>query len=657
MLRISINCCYLYFLSCLLLLPLNASAYDVNGELSVTPPLERFQTEDIDLSNAAANLVPTNINTAISTFNGSTYFVWVNDQRQPMLTKITGENSVTYPLDKDPDYQAQADNHHTFSLGIDKDGFIHVVGDMHNYRPPRAGYLSRFDSASSMYWVSNTAEDISSFSFVGDHATRNLALGGYSYCQFYNDYEMEMYLLCRVSLYPSGFFPGIRGLGLAHYDVDTQQWQARGNLPNYPEYPNPDVKTILWENNGSYSVNFPVSGYQGYQSTMIFDSNNRMHLGSTINNDDGYLGSTHVVYAYSDDGGLTFHRANDSLIGDLPMRVENLLDANGVSRQADIVYESTSSAEYVWNFAGIYLNGKGSPSIGYWPNGTYPNGWTWINSWDPVTQTWSAHYDQVTSGGSQTLNRTDANGVLTYFSPSAWGEIIRTTEDSALPTTIKKSWAFRKLVSLDRLALRHEGVFRFVAISQPLPNQPDLPTALQVVDFDFKNTGSFTREVWYGVYGNSLDALTASTDFPHSPGISEEVEGNLQTTANIDDSYATRLRGMIHPPEDGDYEFWIAGDNNSELWLSTDATVGNAEKIATVSGWTLVGEWDKYSQQYSGVINLKADRRYYFEVVHKEGGGGDHVGVAWTRPSVDSIDIISGEYLTPWLGIAEGAFQ
>lgn len=644
------------FVVCLLavslLLPLHVTAYDVIGESPVTPLLERFSTDDIDISNSAARLTPTNINTALSTFNGSTYFVWVNAQRRPMITKITGENSTTYPLDADSNYQAQADGHHTFSLGIDKNGFIHVAGDMHNYAPPRSGYLSRFDNATSMYWVSNSAEDISAFSFTGDHSTKNLPLGGYSYCQFYNDYDMELYLLCRVSI-KSGFFPGIRGLGLAHYDTDTQQWQARGNYPNYP---NAEVKTILWEDNGSYSAAFPTPAYQGFQSTLIFDDNNRLHLGSTINNDNSSLGATHVVYAYSDDGGLTFHRADDSAIGDLPMRVDPLLDANGVSRQADIVNQSTGVNDYYWNFAGIYLNGKSSPSIAYWPNGTYPNGWTWINSWDPTTQTWGAHYDQ-TYGGSQSLNRADANGVLTYISPSAWGPISRTTEDSASPTTFKRTWTFRSLSSLDRLALRYEGVYRLVALSQPLSNSPDLPIELQVIDLDFHNTGSFTREVWYGLYGNSLDALSQSADFPNSPNVSEEVTGDLQTTPNIGDSYATRLRGMIHPPEDGEYQFWIAGDNNSELWLSTDATVGNASKIASVNGWTNVDEWDKYSQQSSGPIHLKADRRYYFEVVHKEGGGGDHVGVAWTRPSNQTIEVISGDYLTPWLGVAEGAFK
>ena len=34
------------------------------------------------------------------------------------------------------------------------------------------------------------------------------------------------------------------------------------------------------------------------------------------------------------------------------------------------------------------------------------------------------------------------------------------------------------------------------------------------------------------------------------------------------DNYGTRMRWYITAPATGNYTFWIAGDDNSELWLS-----------------------------------------------------------------------------------------
>lgn len=57
-----------------------------------------------------------------------------------------------------------------------------------------------------------------------------------------------------------------------------------------------------------------------------FDENNRMHLAACINDDNshgksGLASGTCVIYAYSDDGGRTFHRADGSVIDRLPLRV------------------------------------------------------------------------------------------------------------------------------------------------------------------------------------------------------------------------------------------------------------------------------------------------------------------------------------------------
>jgi hypothetical protein len=47
-------------------------------------------------------------------------------------------------------------------------------------------------------------------------------------------------------------------------------------------------------------------------------------------------------------------------------------------------------------------------------------------------------------------------------------------------------------------------------------------------------------------------------------------------------------------PETGDYRFYIASDDSSELRLSTDDTKVNARRIARVPGHTNPKQWNKY---------------------------------------------------------------
>lgn len=57
--------------------------------------------------------------TPLSTFNGATYFVWVNPNRHPMLAKIQDGRVDTARLDKSDSYQVLDNGHHRFSLGVD----------------------------------------------------------------------------------------------------------------------------------------------------------------------------------------------------------------------------------------------------------------------------------------------------------------------------------------------------------------------------------------------------------------------------------------------------------------------------------------------------------------------------------------------------------
>ncbi len=92
------------------------------------------------------------------------------------------------------------------------------------------------------------------------------------------------------------------------------------------------------------------------------------------------------------------------------------------------------------------------------------------------------------------------------------------------------------------------------------------------------------------------------------------------------------MRGYITAPATGNFTFWIASDDASQLWLSTDSSPANKAQIGYVTDWTGSREWNKYASQESAPIALVAGQNYYVEALHKQGPGGENLAVGWARP-------------------------
>ncbi len=150
-------------------------------------------------------------------------------------------------------------------------------------------------------------------------------------------------------------------------------------------------------------------------------------------------------------------------------------------------------------------------------------------------------------------------------------------------------------------------------------------------------TGQITREVWEHIPGVRVEDLTGSSDYPHHPGKSGVIS-LFESPPNIGEDYGTRIQGYLHPPVTGEYTFAISGDDNCELWLSTDQDPANAKRIASVPEWTDPMVWDKYPEQESQPIQLEADKRYFIRALHKEGGGADGLTVGWLGSGIESIE-------------------
>jgi len=188
-----------------------------------------------------------------------------------------------------------------------------------------------------------------------------------------------------------------------------------------------------------------------------------------------------------------------------------------------------------------------------------------------------------------------------------------------------------------------EGVTSLV-VADIANSTADTVVVRAVLSYD----GFILREWWENVSGSTINDLTSSANYPDNPN-GRVFLTKLETPSNFKDNYGQRLRGYILPPVSGSYSFWIASDDASQLYLSTDKNPANKRMIAGVNGYTGSREYTKESNQHSAVIQLESGKSYYIEVLFKEGGGGDNLSVAWDGPGSARTEI-TGPYLSAWLG-------
>jgi len=184
------------------------------------------------------------------------------------------------------------------------------------------------------------------------------------------------------------------------------------------------------------------------------------------------------------------------------------------------------------------------------------------------------------------------------------------------------------------------------------------PTTLRGEVWSFTTTmpglGTAVMSRWENIQTTDINTLKSSPKYPNNPDITETVDSLLWDGADLS-YYGARIEGWVYAPATGDYTFWLATDDQGELWLSTDDDSSNAQMIAYVKdsptatgGWTNLNEWTKYASQMSEPIPLIAREKYYIMAIWKENEGGDHCHVAWQGPGIPDITTIPGSNLSPF---------
>lgn len=156
--------------------------------------------------------------------------------------------------------------------------------------------------------------------------------------------------------------------------------------------------------------------------------------------------------------------------------------------------------------------------------------------------------------------------------------------------------------------------------------------------------------------GTNCCPLNASfPSYPYHPS-GGDIQSAFEAPTNWGEYHLTQMSGLLTPPVSGNYRFWIASDNSSELWLSTDASPSKIRRIAAVPrfGYTDPRQWSRFPSQESEPILLKAGQPYYIEALQEQTAQAENLAVAWRVPATNAspINIIDGQYLTPWPGEA-----
>ena len=171
-----------------------------------------------------------------------------------------------------------------------------------------------------------------------------------------------------------------------------------------------------------------------------------------------------------------------------------------------------------------------------------------------------------------------------------------------------------------------------------------LAFALTAANATSVHAGSIARLIYDGVTGSTVASLTNASIWPDGPTFREQLDdfvldpfGNpvfgFQGKDNSFIDFGSWTRGYLEAPTNGDFVFFIASDDSSELWLSTNHLASNAVRIAYESGsGAPLFSGARLSERQSVPIVLARGEKYYVEVRHKQDQGASYIQVGWQRP-------------------------
>jgi autotransporter-associated beta strand protein len=201
-------------------------------------------------------------------------------------------------------------------------------------------------------------------------------------------------------------------------------------------------------------------------------------------------------------------------------------------------------------------------------------------------------------------------------------------------------------LTIDRAAGEAVGLYDLTPVFDSAPNYAVtvVPAVLSITAIP----GPIVRQIWDGVPGFTVSDIPL---WRTPPSATEELSDGFEVAIPRGDYHASRISAYLTPPVTGTYDLWIASDDASELWLSSDASQRKRVKLASIATWVKARDWAAGGHAQ---VTLRSDRSYYLEVLWKQANGPEHLSVAWTKPGDTAPEIIPPSALAPAAALGLG---
>ena len=394
-------------------------------------------------------------------FEDSTYAVSLDASGRPVVVKISPAGTTQGFVDA-PDLTFPEDGHCAFSLGIDKLGYLHVTGGMHQGWPETKSPVARLfhagvPSQNILYWKSRRPRSVAGgFTFcgvplaalppMGWRASTTIPGSGWQDGRFITDAGGELYYYSMVDAFNrAAWGMGDRGVGFYHYDTKAGTWTALGGEADHtaPGSIGPYYTLLFWQ--------FRDDGWQNFQGTFQFDAKNRLHFATACDTDPSRRGNprqTRLFYAYSDTGGKSWHKASGAAVPGLPLRGDD-----GQASQIDVVTTSQDGTLVPWT--SVAVDARQRPLVG--------NAHVWY-VWDG--RAWATSEALARSGADwATHGRAGGADDNVYFLHLDGAGLLWTPDAGQTPAGYECP-GYQQFLCLDEYGLRQTGVFYGVGIKR-----------------------------------------------------------------------------------------------------------------------------------------------------------------------------------------------
>ena len=152
-----------------------------------------------------------------------------------------------------------------------------------------------------------------------------------------------------------------------------------------------------------------------------------------------------------------------------------------------------------------------------------------------------------------------------------------------------------------------------------------------------------TQETWDSIRGEDVASLVKHPHYQKEAKQARVISSLTQE--NGAENYGSRYSAYLLPPEDGDYIFWLAGDDSAELFLSPNETPEEAKSLLKLNHYTNPEGFQPRNK--SAKVSLKKGTPYYFHLLHKQAGGAGHIALAWEGPGMKR-QLLSQDYTRPY---------